>query len=709
MDIHRCRFVEYTPSPITALAFSHQLSSQDPLPSNLHLAVGRANGNIEIWTPKGDWCLKGVLYGGVNRSVEGLAWSVSDEELRLFSIGFSTSITEWNLQTGKPLVHQDSNAGAIWSISLHEETNTLAAGCDDGSCVLFDISGGRGVIEYKRTLMRQTSRILSLCWQGKNHLVGGCADGIVKVWDVESPNSTIIARMQVDRAKKGSRSLVWDVKSLKDNTIVTADSSGAVKFWNGKYFTLTQSFKLHSADVLTLAVSSNGNIVFSSGIDRKTVQYTRDGGKREWVSNSFRRFHSHDVRCMSILECKTVDVLVSGGADMMLAVVPVRQFNAKHHRMIPAVPQKPRMAIATQARLFMLWEDHQVLVWRIGSPGYRFLLKIVLQDEENIVHAAISQNGELLAVSTIQTTKLYRVHYTDDKVYVESVEDPFLSSVGATLLQFTVDMKKLILISNESDIFLLDLSRIETHQLEVFEVSQPETKKAPSKYRGAVQSACEGIATVSVSPDGDYFAIADLHGNTFCYSFSTLSYIELPRVNSFVRAMAFRSDIPGRLAVVTAGNQVFEFDVQSRKLTEWSKTNSNNMPKPFAHLLDKPFGAFFDIQNPSRFWIWSANYVSFFDLSLNLPTNRNAEKRKMEGTVDGTSSTKQRSSVQNATSLSTFGTGASRSFWITHKYRPMLLVGLVGSTELLVIERPIADILMSTDVPGTFYEHRFGA
>lgn len=710
MDIHRCRFVDYTPSAITAMAFSHKSGQNDSMPNNLLLAVGRASGNIEIWNPRNDWCLKTVLYGGVDRSIEGIVWSTGEEELRLFSIGFSTTITEWNLHTGKPLVNQDSNAGAIWSIAICDETKTLAVGCDDGSCVLFDISGGPGVIEFKRVLMRQTSRILSLDFQTKDHLVGGCADGVIKVWDLSTPNSAIISRMQVDRARKGEAALIWAVKSLRDGTIVSADSSGAVKFWNGKFFTLSQSFKLHLADALCLGVSANGDMVFSSGIDRKTIQYSREGGKREWVSNSFRRFHSHDVRCMAVFECKSMDVLISGGMDMMLAVIPVRQFNRKNHRMISAVPQRPRMAVAPKARLFMLWNDHEVLLWRIGSPGYRFLLKIVLADEENISHAAISPDGELIAISSVLRTKLYQLQYSDENVKVETVEDSFLSNIGASLLSFTVDKNKLILVSNDSEIFLIELSRLDSRQLEVFELSQPTSKKIAPRQRSNVSSMCDGICSIAVSSDGDYFAVADTVGNIFCYSLSNLTYSELPRVNTYVRAMAFRPDVRGRLAVATAGNQVYEFDVQSRKLSEWSKNNSTNMPKEFSQLLDKAFGAFFDSKHPSRFWIWSANWVSFFDLNLQLPAPRAAGKRKIEmnATVDGNLNDKKLANA-NSNGISNYGTGDSRCFWITHKYRPMLLVGSVGNSELLVVERPIADMLMSKSMPASFYEHKFGS
>ena len=122
MDIHRSRFVPFPPSAINALAFSHtepEHGQQEP--ESLRLAIGRANGNIEIWNPaNGAWLQEKVFYGGKDRSVEGLVWTQNPDQkdsngkiipgrLRLFSIGYSSSVTEWDLATGLPARHSNGN------------------------------------------------------------------------------------------------------------------------------------------------------------------------------------------------------------------------------------------------------------------------------------------------------------------------------------------------------------------------------------------------------------------------------------------------------------------------------------------------------------------------------------------------------------------------------------------------------------------------
>lgn len=61
--------------------------------------------------------------------------------------------------------------------------------------------------------------------------------------------------MTVDQLK-GEQTVVWAVAVLADGTIVSGDSMGNVKFWDGEMGTQSQSFRTHKADVLCLTVGS---------------------------------------------------------------------------------------------------------------------------------------------------------------------------------------------------------------------------------------------------------------------------------------------------------------------------------------------------------------------------------------------------------------------------------------------------------------------
>jgi U3 small nucleolar RNA-associated protein 4 len=207
------------------------------------------------------------LKGGKGRSVEGLAWIPAPifqqhAPNRLFSIGSSTYLTEWDVTTGIPKHHLDSNAGAIWSLAGSPDGATIALGCEDGTIILVDVA--HGSFNYSRSLERQRSRVLSLSWHpdGKT-LVGGCADSTIRAWDVSHPHGRIIAQMKVEtlhvRGTKAKRrrkmdTLVWAVEVASDGTVLSGDSTGSLKIWETKFWSLKQSFQVHKGDILCLVI-----------------------------------------------------------------------------------------------------------------------------------------------------------------------------------------------------------------------------------------------------------------------------------------------------------------------------------------------------------------------------------------------------------------------------------------------------------------------
>lgn len=350
MDIHRCRFVPYPASTINALAFSHPSTPKESINAllNLRLAIGRANGNIEIWNPqKGTWVQEIILRGGKERSIEGLVWTHDLEEedqdgkkvpgkLRLFSVGYSTVITEWDLALGKPMRHSGGNYGEIWCMAVQPRWQPptkptpegngngaceqhIAVGCADGTLVLHSTADGD--LQFLRTLARPSgkkSRVLSIAYLGRNRIVAGYADSTIRIYDIYTGRQ--ISSMSLGAGKSGGPSeiLVWSVKSLPNGNIVSGDSTGEVRFWDGKTFTSLQRIKSHKEDVLALAVSSDGSIVFSGGMDRRTTMYrqTGDSGKgrsQRWAEISHQRYHAHDVKVMSTFESKDLSVVASGG------------------------------------------------------------------------------------------------------------------------------------------------------------------------------------------------------------------------------------------------------------------------------------------------------------------------------------------------------------------------------------------------------------
>lgn len=335
MDIHRCRFVPYPASAINAVAFSHphlSTAKKSNKTAPVRLAIGRANGDIEIWNPvNGAWHQETVIHGGKDRSVDGLVWTTAeDEELadgkiihgksRLFSIGYTSTVTEWDLVNARAKKHASGQHGDIWCLGAQplapggQATQRLVGGTIDGSLVLYSTEDDD--LRFQRILARQTKKVkmVSIAFQSRHIGVVGCSDSTIRTFDLR--NGSMLRQMTLGRDLAGGSKdiIVWSVKCLSNGDIVSGDSTGQICIWDGKTYTQAQRIQSHTQDVLSLATSADGSAIISGGMDRRTVLYRQSPGQASrWAKVWHRRYHSHDVKAMASFEGQGVSVVVTGG------------------------------------------------------------------------------------------------------------------------------------------------------------------------------------------------------------------------------------------------------------------------------------------------------------------------------------------------------------------------------------------------------------
>lgn len=83
-------------------------------------------------------------------------------------------------------------------------------------------------------------------------------------------------------------------------------------------------------------------------------------------------------------------------------------------------------------------------------------------------------------------------------------------------------------------------------------------------------------------------------------------------------------DLPNgedRLFILTAENQIYEFNVLSGTLSDWSRRNpTSSLPQEFRNLKDRAKGAIWDLRDRNeRIWLYGVSWLWMFDLSRDLP------------------------------------------------------------------------------------------
>ncbi|ODA79450.1 hypothetical protein RJ55_05043 [Drechmeria coniospora] len=557
MDIHRCRFVPYKPSAINAVAFSHSNPRSAKHAAIARLAIGRANGDIEIWNPSnGTWHQETVIRGGKDRSIDGLVWiNEPDQDLgdgrvvigksRLFSIGYTSTVTEWDLAKGKPRRHASGQHGDIWCIGAQpagpaEGSNKLIAGTMDGELIMYSVEDDD--LRFQRVLVRSPTKkaqIVSITFQSRKVVIVGCSDSTIRAYDITKGH--MIRRMTLGSdLMSGSKDIiVWCVRCLPNGNIVSGDSTGQVCIWDGKTYTQNQRIQSHKQDVLSLATSADGTTIMSGGMDRRTCLYRENPavGQR-WANVWGRRYHEHDVKAMACFENGRVSVVVSGGPDANLMVVPLKEMGREHHRMINSLPQQPPMMSASKARFVVSWWDREVHIWALRKPATelfesgaegadindnRKLLKtVVIKGDSNIASAAVNEDGTLLVLSTATDVKAFRLQHQDpvkpSDVAIRSIELPEkLTRLGATRVELSPDAKWLCLVREGSRVLVarIDIGGDEdTLVMEAKLQRLPRLRRNIPRYilNGGLGGYDRSITQVAFSTDSKMLAVADLAG-----------------------------------------------------------------------------------------------------------------------------------------------------------------------------------------------------
>ncbi|PWI72868.1 Wdr1p [Purpureocillium lilacinum] len=565
MDVHRCRFVPYQPSAINAVAFSHPKTRTAKRSTVARLAIGRANGDIEIWNPgNGTWHQEQVIRGGKGRSIDGLVWvNEPDQDLgdgrvvigksRLFSIGYTSTVTEWDLETGKPKRHASGQHGDIWCLAAQpssstdgpssevQNSNKLVAGTIDGELVMYSLEDDD--LRFQRVLVKSPTKkaqMVSMTFQSRKVVIVGCSDSTIRAYDMAKGH--LLRRMTLGSDLVGGAKdiIVWSVKCLPNGNIVSGDSTGQICIWDGKTYTQAQRIQSHKQDVLSLATSADGTAIMSGGMDRRTFLYKQaSGAGQRWGKVWGRRYHDHDVKAMASFENGNVSVVVSGGPDANLMVVPLKEMGRENHRMMSNLPQQPPLASAANARFMVSWWDREIHIWSLRKPATelfesgtddvdinqnRKLLKtIVVKGDCNITSAALNQDGTLLVVSTPIDVKAFRLEHQDptkpSDVKIHSLELPQkLTRLGATQVKLSPDGKWVLLVQEGSRVLMARITLnankegVPAAGIKVQRLARLRRHVPRYIMNGGLGGYDRSVTQAAFSADSKMVAVADLAG-----------------------------------------------------------------------------------------------------------------------------------------------------------------------------------------------------
>ncbi|KAL2890850.1 hypothetical protein HOO65_010208 [Ceratocystis lukuohia] len=565
MDIHRCRFVPFPPGAINSIAVSHPRPESKAQVNNVRVAIGRDNGDIELWNPrKGDWQQEKIIFGGKDRSVDSLAWitgidhKVGDAAalgpMRLFSTGYTSTVTEWDITEGKPRAHASGPHGDIWCMASVSPTLSsvnsgkpitprIVVGTVNGELALYSVADDE--LRFDRIVARSTTKgtkMLSVAFQNPRTAVVGCSDGTIRVYDIVK--GMLLRKMTLGADASGGTKeiIVWAVKCLPNGDIVSADSSGQVCIWDGRTYTQAQRIQSHDQDVLSLTCSLDGNTIVSGGMDRRTIVYKKNSGSNRWSKIWGRRYHEHDVKTLATFEVSDTSVVLAGGPDATPVLIPLKEAGMENHRRLPMLPHRTPLQSAPDSRIIVSWWGHQVNIWTLHKSfnellsekacdskdvreNWKLLKTVMISGDNNITSASISTDGSLLVVATNSSIKAFRIAFssplkpsTFNLVSIPLTEN--IATLGAHTVQISPNGKWLSIVRACDNVYMAPIIETKGNRLEESVVIGPKVQRLKRFTRELSNVATasglgrydRSITQLAYSADSNMLATADLAG-----------------------------------------------------------------------------------------------------------------------------------------------------------------------------------------------------